>query len=139
MSRSFLYCGLALALGFVLFPARATAQQSPTTKRAPYVRITKGPELERNDSYLTIIRWTTTNPGGNPVHYGVVYYGTSPGRLGRTAKSPIRLNPYHAYTVFRVRIGNLRPRTTYYYAVGSTDEKGGSDGVKSPVGRFTTP
>ena len=138
MNRSFLNLGLTLAVGIVLYSTRATAQLSPTVKKATHVRITQGPELERNDSYLVIVRWTSNNPGGAPVHYGVVHYGTNPRQLRLTAKSPIRLNPGHDYTVFRVRMENLKPRTTYYYTVDSADEKGVSDGVKSPIRHFTT-
>jgi hypothetical protein len=38
--------------------------------------------------YLTIIRWTTNNPGGSPVHYGTVRYGLGPSRLIEIARSP---------------------------------------------------
>jgi hypothetical protein len=55
------------------------------------------------------------------------------------AKSPIRLNPDHAWTVFRVRLDNLKPGTTYYYTVGSEEANGTDDGVKSAVKQFTTP
>jgi phosphodiesterase/alkaline phosphatase D-like protein len=70
-----------------------------------------------------------------------VYYGTDPKNLSQTAKSHIRLNPSHSYTVFRVRIEDLQPKTTYYYKVDSMDGKtnGRSDGVISPVKKFTTP
>ena len=95
------------------------AQVSPTTPRAARVQITKGPEIEMTKEFLTIIRWTTNNPGGSPEHYGVVHYGTDPKNLSEIAKSPIRLNPDHASTVFRVRLDNLKPGTTYYYTVGS--------------------
>jgi Purple acid Phosphatase, N-terminal domain len=78
------------------------------------------------------------NPGGSPVHYGVVHYGTDPKDLGETAKNPIRLNPYHSSTVFRVHLYNLKPRTTYYYTVDSMESNGRSDGVASPVQNFTT-
>jgi hypothetical protein len=88
--------------------------------------------------YLTIISWTTNNPGGSLVHYGVMHYGTDPHNLIETAKSPIRLNPDHSWTVFRVRLDNLKPQTTYYYMVDSMQASGKSDGVKSPV-HFTTP
>jgi hypothetical protein len=44
----------------------------------------------------------------NPdVHYGVVHYGTNPKDLSQMAKSPIRLNQGHPYTIFRVRVGGL--------------------------------
>jgi hypothetical protein len=88
---------------------------------------------------LTIINWTTNNPGGSPVHYGIVHYGTDPNSLIKTAKSPIRLNPDHSSTVFRVRLDDLKPRTTYYYTVESMEATGKSDGVKSSVNHFTTP
>src|SRR6267143_3164181 len=102
----------------------ATAQVAPTTKKAANVEITQGPEIERADSYLTIVRWTTNNPGGSPEHYGVVRYGTNPKDLSQTAKSPIRLNPSHSDTVFRVRIEGLQPGTTYYYKVDSMEASG---------------
>ena len=66
-------------------------------------------------------------------------YGTDPNRLTETAKSPIRLNPDHSSTVFRVRLDNLKPQTTYYYTVDSMQANGKSDGVKSSVNHFTTP
>ena len=87
----------------------------------------------------TIIRRTTNNPGGSPVHYGIVHYGTDPKSLIKTAKSPIRLNPDHSSTVFRVRLDDLEPQTTYYYTVDSMEGTGKKDGVKSSVNHFTTP
>ena len=117
----------------------AAAQVSPTTAKAARVRITKGPEIERVDPDFAIIRWTSNNPGGSPVHYGVVHYGANPTKLDQTAKSPIRLNPAHSYVVFRVRMDGLKHATTYYYKVESTGANGQSDGVKSTIQHFTTP
>ena len=117
---------------------RASAQVAPTTKKAAGVKISQGPEIERADSYLTIVRWTTNNPGGSPEHYGVVHYGTNSKDLSQTAKSPIRLNPDHPDTVFRVRIEGLQPGTTYYYKVDSMESNGKSDGVTSKVKTFKT-
>ena len=85
-----------------------------------------------------IVRWTSNNPGGSPEHFGVVHYGTSPKELSQTAKSPIRLNPGHPSTVFRVRMDDLKPRTTYYYTVGAMESNGKDDGLKSEVKQFTT-
>ena len=115
------------------------AQESPTTAKAARVQITRGPEIEMAKEHLTIIRWTTNNPGGSPVHYGMVRYGTDPKDLNQLAKNPIRLNPYHPTTVFRVRLDELKPGTTYYYTVESAEANGQNDGVKSPVRRFTAP
>jgi phosphodiesterase/alkaline phosphatase D-like protein len=81
---------------------------------------------------------STNNPGGTDEHFGVVTYGTDPKNLNEIAKSHIRLNRNHPYTVFRVRVDGLQPRTTYYYTVDSMDGNGTRDGVKSPVRQFTT-
>ena len=123
----------------VVFMGSLLAQLSPPTPKAARVRITQGPELELAKEYLTIIRWTTNNPGGLPDHFGIVHYGTDPNNLSQTAKSPIRLNPNHPSTIFRVRIQGLKPATTYYYTVESEEANGTSDGVTSPVNKFTIP
>jgi phosphodiesterase/alkaline phosphatase D-like protein len=88
---------------------------------------------------LAIVRWTSTNPGGNDEHFGVVHYGTDPGDLSQTAKSDIQLNRAHPETIFRVRLPGLKPQTTYYYRVTSIEANGADDGLKSGVTKFTTP
>ena len=123
----------------IMIAGSMLAQESPTTPKRAHVRIMQGPEIERAVAHLTIIRWTTNNPGGSPVHYGVVHYGLDPKDLSLTAKSPIRLNPDHPSTIFRVRMDDLTPKTTYYYMVESIEATGASDGVKSIVKRFVTP
>jgi hypothetical protein len=132
MNRVLLIVAISVLSGSFL------AQESPTTPRDPRVRIIQGPKVELATEHLTIISWTTNNPGGSPVHYGIVHYGTDPSGLSETAKSPIRLNPGHSSTVFRVRIDGLQPRTTYYYTVDSMETNGKGDGVKSAVKHFTT-
>src|SRR6267378_3436316 len=122
----------------VVFIGHLLAHLSPATLKAARVRITEGPELEMAKDYLTIFRWTTNNPGGLPDHFGIVRYGTDPNNLSQTAKTPIRLNPSHSSTIFRVRIQGLKPATTYYYTVESMEANGKSDGVISPVNTFTT-
>jgi hypothetical protein len=126
-------------LAISVLGGRLSAQESPTTPRAAQVRIIQGPKIELAKEHLTIINWTTNNPGGSLVHYRIVHYGKDPHSLIETAKSPIRLNPDHTSTVFRVRLDDLKPRTTYYYTVDSMEATGKSDGVKSPVNHFTTP
>jgi hypothetical protein len=128
-----------LALAISVLSGSLSAQESPTTPKAAQVRVIQGPEIELAKKHLTIINWTTNNPGGSPVHYGVVHYGTDPKHLIETAKSPIRLNPDHSFTIFRVRLDNLEAQTTYYYTVDSMEATGKGDGVKSSVHRFTTP
>jgi hypothetical protein len=130
---------IATAIASLLSCGLAAAQILPDVKKAGRVQITKAPEIELAIDHLTIVRWTTNNPGGSDVHYGVVHYGTNPKDLSQTAKSPIRLNHGHPFTTFRVRMDDLNPRTTYYYRVTSEESNGTSDGVKSTVGTFTTP
>lgn len=143
MNRLLLTLMVAAAAGSLLFswPTAAqmpSAQIAPPAKRATRVKITEGPALESATDNGAIIRWTSNNPGGSDEHFGVVRYGTDPNNLSETAKSHIRLNRSHSYTVFRVRVDGLKPRTTYYYKVDSADAHGASDGVNSSLKTFMT-
>ena len=138
MNRLLLKLAMSMVVAGLFCSMPAGAQVAPTTKKAASVKITQGPEIEQANSYLTIVRWTTNNPGGSPEHYGVVHYGANPKDLSQTAKSPIRLNPGHPDTVFRVRINGLKAKTTYYYKVDSVEANGKSDGVTSKVKTFKT-
>jgi hypothetical protein len=139
MNKLLIKLAITAAAGSLLSSNPMVAQLNPTTKKAARVQITKGPEVEISKEFLTIIRWTTNNPGGTPEHYGIVRYGTDPKNLNQTAKSPIVLNPAHPTTTFRVRMDGLKTGTTYYYTVGSTESNGKDDGTKSAVKQFTTP
>jgi len=139
MKKLLLKLAIVVTVGSLLYSTPAATQVSPTTNKAARVRIRQGPEIERVDPDFAIIKWTSDNPGGSPEHYGIVRYGTDPTKLSQTAKSPIRLNPGHSYTVFRVRMDGLKPQTTYYYTVDSTEANGKDDRVKSAVKHFTTP
>lgn len=110
----------------------------PPAKAARHVEITEGPDLESTHDTQAIIRWTSNNPGGSDEHYAVLHYGTDPKNLNQIAKSHIRLNQQHSYTVFRVRVLDLRPHTTYFYKVDSENATGNSDGVASPLKSFST-
>jgi len=140
MNRVLLTLALTVFSNSLLLSNPISAQFIPSVKKAAHVRIVKGPELESARENTTIITWTSNNPGGSPEHLAVVHYGTDPKNLSQTAKSHIRLNQDHKYTVFRVRIDDLPPKTTYYYKVDSMDAKSNakSDGVISPVKKFTT-
>ena len=127
------------ALAGSLYSNPIVAQILPPQKRAEHVEITKAPELESASSWMAIVRWTTTNPRGDDEHYGVVHYGTEPEDLSQTARGHIRLNRAHPETIFRVRLVDLKPQTTYYYKVTSMGADGESDGVEGPVSKFTTP
>ena len=127
-----------LTLSIMILSGSLLAQESPITPRAERVQISEGPEVPLVGGYLTVIRWTVNNPGGLPVHYGIVQYGTDPKTLSQTAKNSIRLNPYHSSTVFRVNLYDLPSKATYYYTVESMDSSGKSDEVSSPIKTFTT-
>jgi phosphodiesterase/alkaline phosphatase D-like protein len=139
MHRRNLTVAITAVVGSLLSAKPAPAQVLPPAKRAARVEITKQPELELATDHLTIVRWTTNNPGGSDVHYGVVHYGTHRNELKQTAKSPIRLNRGNPYTVFRVRLDGLKPQTTYYYRVSSEESNGRGGGVNSKINVFTTP
>jgi phosphodiesterase/alkaline phosphatase D-like protein len=111
----------------------------PPAKPAAHVQILEGPALESVRNNMAIIRWTSNNPGGSDNHFGVVHYGTDPQDLSQVAKSHIQLNQNHADTVFRVRVDDLKPQTTYYYTVDSMQGNGKSDGVNSSVHQFANP
>jgi hypothetical protein len=101
-------------------------------------RLTADPELESATDSSAIIRWSTINPGGTTLHYGVVHYGTDAKNLTEVAQSPNRSNHSHPDMIFRVRIMKLNSNTTYYYKVESKGATGGSDGVSSSVKTFKT-
>jgi phosphodiesterase/alkaline phosphatase D-like protein len=107
----------------------------PTHKAA---QLTAGPDLESATDTSAIIRWSTANPGGTAVHYGVVHYGTDAKNLSQVAQSPNRRNPANPDMIFRVRIMRLNSNTTYYYKVESTGATGASDGLSSSVKTFKT-
>ena len=138
MNRLLLRLAITATIGSLVSSNPTVAQMLPPAQKAARVAITQGLALELARDDLAIIRWTTNNPGGSDDHFGVVHYGTDSKDLSQTAKSHIRLNQHHSYTVFRVRVMNLEPHTTYYYTVDSMDPNGTSDGVKSPVKQFAT-
>jgi phosphodiesterase/alkaline phosphatase D-like protein len=96
------------------------------------------PTVESVGDTLAFISWTTPNPGGTILHYAVVRFGKDPNHLEFTAKSPTRINPSHSEMVFRVRIQDLDPGTTYYYKVSSEQANGTLDPATSGVNQFTT-
>jgi phosphodiesterase/alkaline phosphatase D-like protein len=137
MRRLILAFSLVVAfacLTLLHFPGAHVIAAAPT----PNAQITAGPELESTNESMAIIRWTTINPGGTDLHYGIVHYGTDAKNLSQVAKSPNRRNPSRPDMIFRVRIAGLNPETTYYYTVESTGATGVNDGVSSPIRTFKT-
>jgi phosphodiesterase/alkaline phosphatase D-like protein len=138
MKKLLLVLAITITIVVLLCPTPTGAQLIPPAKKAGHVQITQGPDLESAQDTWAIIRWTSNNPGGSDEHFGVVHFGQTAKELQQTAKSHIRLNQGHSYTVFRVRVLGLQPHTSYYYKVDSEDAGGLSDGVTSPVKTFTT-
>jgi phosphodiesterase/alkaline phosphatase D-like protein len=132
---TFVFAGAIACPALLDFPAARAMAAAQGTESA---RLTAGPELEMASETTAIIRWTTTNPGGTTLHFGIVHYGTDPANLKQLAKSPNRRNPSHPDMIFRVRIAGLNPATTYYYTIESTGSIGVSDGVSVPVTTFKT-
>src|SRR5260370_33299492 len=139
MNRLLVKLAITAAAGSLLCSSPIGATNPPPQKSAERVETTKAPALELAHDDLAIIRWTTTNPGGDDDHFAVAHYGTDPNDLSQTAKNHIRLNRGHAETIFRVRIQGLKPDTTYYYKATSMGAGGQIDGVESSVNQFTTP
>ena len=113
MKKLLLNLAITAGAASLLASTPMPGQVSPTTQKTGRVRITQGPEVELAREHLTIIRWATNNPGGSPVHYGIVHYGTDPKNLSQTAKSPIRLNPAHSSTIFRIIVSCPRLEVVY--------------------------
>ena len=139
MKRLLAKLAIASVAGSLLLASPTSAQLLPPANKAARVEIIKGPELEFAREDLAIVRWTSTNPGGDDEHFAVIHFGTDPKDLSQTAKSHIRLNRTHAETIFRVRVDGLTPQTTYYYWVTSEGADGVTDPVQSAVSQFTTP
>ena len=125
---------VTVALGLLLLqPRLACAQQSSSP-----VPASASPSVESVYDTFAFIQWTTPNPGGTILHFGVVQYGTDPNHLDIKAESPTRINPAHSDMVFRVSVNNLLPGTTYYYKVSSRQADGILDPAPKVVSQFTT-
>ena len=96
------------------------------------------PTVESAADTFAFISWTTRNPRGTILHYSIAHYGTDPNHLDLMAVSPTRINPAQSKMVFRLRMNDLQPDTTYYYTVSSTQADGTPDPVASAVQQFKT-
>jgi hypothetical protein len=114
------------------------AHQRPVGNRSGRRHIVTGPALESATHDTAIIRWTVNTGGGTTTHYGIVRYGTDPGHLDQTARSPNRWNQSLPNMTYRVRIDGLTSGTTYYFTVDAAQADGIGMGLNSRVNRFTT-
>jgi hypothetical protein len=116
----------------------AAAQQRSAENKSERGQIVTGPALESATQNTAIIRWTANTGRGTTVHYGIVRYGTDPGNLDQTARSPNRWSKSLPNMTYRVRVDGLTPGTTYYFTVDAAQADGIAMGLKSGVNRFTT-
>lgn len=123
---------IAMGLSF-LQPRLACAREDSSP-----AQVEVSPMVESVADTFAFISWTTRNPGGTILHYAIVHYGKDPNHLDLKAVSPTRINPGHSDMVFRVRMNDLQPETTYYYQVSSTQANGTADPVTSAVRQFNT-
>lgn len=98
-------------------------------KKAAKVKIIHGPVVEggAKPTYATIA-WSTNVKAST-----ILKYGTSPNNLTQTAEAR------WGGVTHRVQLSHLKPGTTYYYRVESTQAQGTGSQVLSPVDHFTTP
>jgi hypothetical protein len=129
---------ITVAVGTLITSHPIAAQQRTAEKRVERREIIAGPALESASENTAIITFTVDKGGGTRKHVGLVRYGTDPGKLDRTARSPNRVIRSLPSMTYRVRIGELTPGTTYYYTVDAAFADGVPFGLKSPVNRFTT-
>ena len=69
-------CGVAPVPGPKPISDNRRTQENLTIPKSRGYKSSSGPVIELATEHLTVIRWTTDNPGGSPGHYGVVRYGT---------------------------------------------------------------
>jgi hypothetical protein len=125
-------CVMAVGILFLQPPLACAGEGSSPAQ------VSVSPTVESVADTFAFIRWTTRNPGGTILHYAIVHYGKDPSRLDLTAMSPNRISPSHSDMVFRVRMNDLQPDTTYYYKASSTQADGTFDPVTSSVRQFNT-
>jgi len=87
------------------------------------IRITNGPMLEEVNGNAVVIAWSTDVPSNSRV-----WYATDKNNLTHVAEAPANGSNTH-----RVRIDNLRPNTTYYFQVESS-QRGGNRGQAESEG-----
>lgn len=130
MNRTSLFAATLLATMAMVSPIAA---QKSAPKAAE--QIVNGPRVEGTGDTWAVIAWTT-NTGGS----SVVNYGTDRNNLSQSAEAPYansdKLKTGHE--VHRVHLKNLKPGTTYYFAVTSGHGEGTGTQAKSGVQEFTT-
>lgn len=119
----------SIAVLFALFTSLAWAQIKPQAER-----ITNGPVVKKTTDTVAEIAWSTDAQGSS-----IVKYGTSPNALNETAEAPWggtkEANGDYNHTVW---VKNLKPNTTYYYRVETTQGAGTGTQTESQPQQFHT-
>jgi phosphodiesterase/alkaline phosphatase D-like protein len=102
-----------LLLAVVLAVGVGYSLAAPAPQAGQDIRITNGPVIEEVTGNAAVIAWSTDVPSGSQV-----WYGTEKNNLTHTAEAPDNGSKTH-----RVRIANLKPNTTYYFQVESSERK----------------
>jgi hypothetical protein len=102
--------------------------------RAQAERITNGPVVKNTTGTVAEIAWSTDAPGSS-----IVKYGSSPHALNETAEAPWggtkEPNGDYNHTVW---VKNLKPNTTYYFVVETTQGAGTGTQTQSQPKEFHT-
>lgn len=137
MRKHFATLAICVALG--LATCAQASSRSPQDKdkdkdtpakhaqKAQKVKLTHQPVVQSAKASTATIAWST-----NAKSSTILKYGTNPKDLNKTAQAPWG-GPTH-----RVYLRDLKPGTTYYYRVESTEAKGTGSQVLSGVEQFRT-
>ena len=120
---------LVAILVVLLASLTAWAQNKPQAER-----ITNGPVVKKTTDSVAEIAWSTDAPGSS-----IVKFGTSPTALNQTAEAPWggtkEPNGDYNHTVW---VKNLKPNTTYYFVVETTQGAGTGTQTQSQPQQFHT-
>ena len=110
------------------FRTSAASASAAKPARAAAVKVTHGPVVEGTHAHSATIAWST-NVGASTI----LIYGTNPRDLNQTAEAR------WGGLTHRVQLHNLKPGTTYYYQIQSTQAQGTGTQATSAVEQFRTP
>jgi purple acid phosphatase-like protein len=139
MRKHFATLAVCLALGLATCaqassrPAQQDKDKDNDAKvkhaqKAQKVKITHGPVIESTQPTTATIAWSTNVNAST-----ILKYGANPGDLDQTAEAR------WGGTTHRVYLRHLRPGTTYYYRIESTQAQGTGSQAVSGVQQFHTP
>jgi phosphodiesterase/alkaline phosphatase D-like protein len=124
----------SLAALLVLVTIGVSTAQKQAAQKQQAERITNGPVVKKTTDTVAEIAWSTDAPGSS-----IVKYGASPNLLNQTAEAPWggtkEPNGDYNHTVW---VKNLKPNTTYYFEVETTQGAGTNTSTQSRPMEFHT-